>query len=103
MTFDWTAQQQAYVLSGYFWGYAITCLVGGTAAERWGPRRVVFVTMLLSSVMTVLAPQASRIHYAVLVGLRFITGLASVSYFSILVTLRSGQLNADSFPIRVLA
>ncbi|KOB66365.1 Sodium-dependent phosphate transporter, partial [Operophtera brumata] len=26
----------------YFWGYAITCLVGGTAAEFWGPRKLVF-------------------------------------------------------------
>ncbi|XP_063365579.1 uncharacterized transporter slc-17.2-like [Cydia amplana] len=77
ITFDWTAQQQAYVLSGYFWGYAITCLVGGTAAELWGPRKVVFLTMLLSAILTTLTPQAARLHYLVLVATRFVMGLAA--------------------------
>ncbi|CAK1586918.1 unnamed protein product [Parnassius mnemosyne] len=77
VTFTWTAQQQAYVLSGYFWGYAITCLIGGTAAELWGPRKVVFITMLISAVLTILSPLAARLHYLVLVAARFITGLAS--------------------------
>ncbi|XP_068617628.1 uncharacterized transporter slc-17.2-like [Battus philenor] len=77
VTFNWTAQQQAYVLSGYFWGYAVTCLVGGTAAELWGPRNVVFITMLISAVLTTLSPQAARIHYLVLFGTRLIIGLAA--------------------------
>ncbi|CAH2043611.1 unnamed protein product, partial [Iphiclides podalirius] len=77
VTFNWTAQQQAYVLSGYFWGYAITCLVGGTAAELWGPRNVVFITMLISAVLTTLSPQAARLHYLVLVAARFVIGLAA--------------------------
>ncbi|XP_049875794.1 uncharacterized transporter slc-17.2-like [Pectinophora gossypiella] len=76
-TFDWSAQQQAYVLSGYFWGYAITCLVGGTAAELWGPRNVVFVTMLISALLTTLSPQCARLHYLVLVAVRFVIGLAA--------------------------
>lgn len=82
VTFNWTAQQQAYVLSGYFWGYAITSLVGGTAAELWGPRNVVFITMLISAVLTTLSPQAARLHYLVLVGARFIIGLSAVSIIS---------------------
>ncbi|XP_072944697.1 sialin-like [Epargyreus clarus] len=77
VTFTWTTQQQAYVLSGYFWGYAITCLVGGTAAELVGPRLLVFSTMMLSALLTLLTPQAARIHYIVLVGVRFIIGLAA--------------------------
>lgn len=76
-TFDWTTQQQAYVLSGYFWGYAVTSLIGGTAAERWGPRKVVFITMLMTTVLTILCPQAAKIHYGVLVGARVIMGLAA--------------------------
>ncbi|KAH9639337.1 hypothetical protein HF086_012947, partial [Spodoptera exigua] len=77
VTFDWTAQQQAYVLSGYFWGYSISCLVGGTAAEFWGPRKLVFVTMLLIAILTILSPQAARIHYMALVAVRFVSGLAA--------------------------
>lgn len=79
VTFEWTAQQQAYVLSGYFWGYAITCLVGGTAAEMWGPRKVVFITVLISALLTAICPQAARLHYLVLVAVRFLIGLAAVS------------------------
>lgn len=81
VTFDWTPQQQAYVLSGYFWGYAITCLVGGTAAEFWGPRKLVFVTMFLSGILTIISPQAAKLHYMALVALRFVSGLLAVSLF----------------------
>lgn len=76
VTFTWTTQEQAYVLSGYFWGYAITSVFSGTAAEFWGPRKLVFITMLISALLTILSPQAARLHYMVLVALRFIIGLA---------------------------
>ncbi|KAJ0174655.1 hypothetical protein K1T71_009763 [Dendrolimus kikuchii] len=77
VTFTWTAQEQAYVLSGYFWGYAITSVVSGIAAEFWGPRRLVFITMLISALLTLLSPQAARLHYMVLVAVRFVIGLAA--------------------------
>lgn len=79
VTFNWTPQEQAYVLSSYFWGYAITCLFSGTAAELWGPRKVVFFTMLLGAVLTILTPYAARLHYIMLVVVRLIIGLAAVS------------------------
>ncbi|KAI8439399.1 hypothetical protein MSG28_013202 [Choristoneura fumiferana] len=85
VTFEWTPQQQAYVLSGYFWGYAITCLVGGTAAEMWGPRKVVFITVLISALLTVICPQAARLHYLVLVAVRFLIGLAAGKFVSSLL------------------
>lgn len=93
VTFDWTAQQQAYVLSGYFWGYSISCLVGGTAAEFWGPRKLVFVTMLLIAILTILSPQAARIHYMALVAVRFVSGLAAVSYEYFVLRLFFNPLN----------
>ncbi|CAH0725773.1 unnamed protein product, partial [Brenthis ino] len=77
VTFNWTAQQQAYVLSSYFWGYTITSLLSGTAAELWGPRKVVFLTMLFTAILTVLTPQAARWNYYLLVGIRFVIGLLS--------------------------
>lgn len=84
VTFDWTSQEQAYVISGYFWGYAFTCLFGGLAAERWGPRNVVFITMLLSAILTIFSPQAARLHYLVLVVVRCIIGLLAVSLPSVI-------------------
>ncbi|KAI5642163.1 major facilitator superfamily domain-containing protein [Phthorimaea operculella] len=79
--FNWTEQQQAYILSSYFWGYAITCLVGGTAAEIWGPRNIIFFTMLFCAILTTLTPQLARWHYLVLVASRFLIGLASGFHF----------------------
>lgn len=79
MTFDWTEQQQAYVISAYFWGYAAACLFGGTTAERWGPRKVVMVTMLIVSILNVFCPLAASLSYIVLIAVRLISGAAGVS------------------------
>ncbi|XP_026495630.2 uncharacterized transporter slc-17.2-like [Vanessa tameamea] len=87
ITFDWSAQKQAYVLSSYFWGYAITSLLSGTAAELWGPRKIVFLTMLISSVLTILTPQAAIWDYSLLVGTRFVIGLLSGFLFPALHSL----------------
>ncbi|XP_045451671.1 uncharacterized transporter slc-17.2 [Melitaea cinxia] len=77
VTFDWTAQEQAYVLSSYFWGYAVTSFFSGFAAELYGPRKVVFLTMLTTAVLTILSPEAAKLSYSLLVTIRVIIGLAS--------------------------
>lgn len=77
--FTWTAQEQAYVLSGYFWGSALTSAAAGVVAERWGPRNVVFVTMLGGSVLTVVSPWMARMDYKYLAFARFLIGLLGVS------------------------
>ncbi|XP_062531601.1 sialin isoform X2 [Bombyx mori] len=76
-SFDWTADQQALILGSYFWCYPLTSLAGGMAAERWGPRLVVFVTSLASAVLTALSPVASSWNYLALVVIRFFLGFAS--------------------------
>lgn len=75
-TFDWSANQQATILGAYFWCYPITSLVGGMAAERWGPRYVVLITSLASGFLTAISPFAARVDYAFLVIVRFFLGVA---------------------------
>ncbi|XP_061718514.1 putative inorganic phosphate cotransporter isoform X1 [Cydia pomonella] len=75
-SFDWSPEQQAMILGSYFWCYPVTSLVGGMAAERWGPRYVVLITSLLSGLLTILSPAAARLHYVAIVVVRFILGIA---------------------------
>lgn len=75
-SFDWSKDQQATILGAYFWCYPVTSLLGGMAAERWGPRYVILVTSLTSAVLTVLSPAAARLDYIALVVVRFFLGFA---------------------------
>lgn len=77
VTFNWTAGEQAYVLSSYFWGYAVTSFFSGTAAEIWGAKKVVFLTMLFSAILTILTPQAAKWNFYLLFVTRLIIGLLS--------------------------
>lgn len=49
--FELTPQQQGYVLSAFFWTYAIFQIPGGWAADRFGPRRVIGTVMMLWAVV----------------------------------------------------
>lgn len=77
-SFDWSAEQQALILGAYFWCYPITSLVGGMAAERWGPRYVVLISTLASAVFTFLSPVAARMNHVALIVTRFFLGFAGV-------------------------
>ncbi|XP_013180216.1 PREDICTED: uncharacterized transporter slc-17.2-like [Papilio xuthus] len=74
--FNWSTDQQAMILGAYFWCYPITSLVGGMAAERWGPRYVVLITSLASAILTALGPVAARFDYIALIVTRFFLGFA---------------------------
>lgn len=75
-TFEWSADQQALILGSYFWCYPLTSLIGGMAAERWGPRYVILITSIASAIMTALSPVAARWNYMALVVIRFFLGCA---------------------------
>ncbi|KAM3965897.1 sialin-like isoform 1-T1 [Aphomia sociella] len=75
-TFDWSPDQQALILGSYFWSYPVTSLVGGMAAERWGPRYVVLITTAASGILTALSPVAAKLNNVALIVVRFFLGLA---------------------------
>ncbi|XP_048479695.1 vesicular glutamate transporter 1 [Plutella xylostella] len=74
-SFNWTADQQALILGSYFWSYPVTSLLGGPAAERWGPRYVVLISMVAGSLLTMVSPAAARLHYIALILVRFLIGI----------------------------
>lgn len=54
--FDWDAGYQGFILSGFFYGYAIGQLPGGLLAERFGGKVVFGVGTLGTAVLTIVSP-----------------------------------------------
>ncbi|CAG9857292.1 unnamed protein product [Phyllotreta striolata] len=73
--YDWDEHVQAQILGSYFWGYIVTSLPGGAASEWWGPRKVIFWTVLLTAIFNVSSVFAAWYHFALLIGCRFLVGL----------------------------
>lgn len=74
--FEWTTDTQGLVLASFFWGYLITEIPGGWLSMRFGSKVVILVGVGLSSVATLLMPVAAKGHYAALMILRIVAGLA---------------------------
>jgi MFS transporter, ACS family, hexuronate transporter len=65
--------QLGVVFSSFFFGYALFCFIGGYAADRYGPRLVLIVSMTIWSIFCGLT--ASAFSIASLVLLRIIFGM----------------------------
>src|ERR1700753_446324 len=65
--------QLGVVFSSFFFGYALFCFIGGDAADRYGPRLVLIVSMTTCSLFCGLT--ASAFSIASLVLLRIIFGM----------------------------
>ncbi len=59
MTFDWDAQEQGIILGAFYYGFIVTPLPGGFLAERYGAKWVVFSSLLLASICSLLSPPAA--------------------------------------------
>ena len=62
------------LLSAFFWGYVITQVPGGLLAGKFGPKKIICITLIvwgLSAIATGLAP-----NFESLIAMRFIMGLA---------------------------
>ncbi|XP_072944699.1 uncharacterized transporter slc-17.2-like isoform X2 [Epargyreus clarus] len=87
VTFDWTPYQRANILSGYFWGYLASNWFSGLIAERYGSRIVVFITVTLSSIFTILSPVAAKHSYELMLVARIAIGFFSGFLFPAMFTL----------------
>ncbi|XP_050412066.2 sialin isoform X3 [Patella vulgata] len=65
------------VLSSYFYGYIVTPLLGGLMAQRFGPKMVILVAMLIANVCNGLTPVGIRYRVEVVVAIRIIMGISS--------------------------
>ncbi|XP_042868216.1 putative inorganic phosphate cotransporter [Penaeus japonicus] len=75
--FAWDERTQGLVLGSYFYGYVVTNVAGGRAAERLGGRTVFGVGLILSAALTLLAPTAARLSTGLFVAVRALVGAAS--------------------------
>jgi ACS family sodium-dependent inorganic phosphate cotransporter len=65
-------------LAAYFWGYIFTQLPGGRVAEMFSAKWVIWASVMINVVFTLLTPVAAQISYIAVLVVRFIEGLGAV-------------------------
>ena len=79
--FDWDAKEQGMVLGAFYYGYIFTMLPGGYLAERYGAKWVIFMTVSLASVCSILSPIAAKIGgYGGFITIKVIQGFVQVFF-----------------------
>jgi len=100
--FGWDEERLGKVMSVFFWGYAITQIPGGAAADIFGGATTIcfslFVwgTICWATPMLVLTTReflGNSMAYAVLFGLRILMGLAQAIHFPSLSSILSRKMN----------
>lgn len=74
-TFDWDKKTQGLLLSAYFYGYIFPNLLGGSLAEIFGARKVIFVAIFFSSIVTALSPFSANDNFVYMFIMRLILGI----------------------------
>ncbi|KAE8753019.1 hypothetical protein FOCC_FOCC000365 [Frankliniella occidentalis] len=54
--FDWDSSRTSLVLSSFFWGYVVMNIPAGQLAQRFGPKRFLAMSVLVSSLFDLLMP-----------------------------------------------
>eukprot|EP00200_Dunaliella_tertiolecta_P010630 CAMPEP_0202374722 /NCGR_PEP_ID=MMETSP1127-20130417/5492_1 /ASSEMBLY_ACC=CAM_ASM_000462 /TAXON_ID=3047 /ORGANISM="Dunaliella tertiolecta, Strain CCMP1320" /LENGTH=767 /DNA_ID=CAMNT_0048971947 /DNA_START=858 /DNA_END=3162 /DNA_ORIENTATION=+ len=73
--FGWEKAYQGIVLSSFFTGYALTQVLGGQLADKYGGKRVLAAGVLLWSLFTALTPEAAALGTAPLLAARVLLGV----------------------------
>lgn len=87
--------EQGILLGSYYVGYFITCLPGDYLAKTYGGMLVVLISTVCSGTLTALIPFGAKVHVWLVIIMRFLIGLASVSLFlhfthTIILTTQTG-------------
>ncbi|XP_059350859.1 putative inorganic phosphate cotransporter [Daphnia carinata] len=75
--FAWPENVQGLVLGAYFWGYILTQIPGARIAEKYSAKWVIWISVLINVVFTILTPLAAHISYIAVLVARFIEGLGA--------------------------
>jgi len=73
--FHWSPKTIGYIDSSLFWGNVVTQIPGGFLAYYFPSNKVFGVSILLLSLLNLLAPAASMLDPHALIGLKFVQGL----------------------------
>ncbi|MBW2598977.1 MAG: MFS transporter [Deltaproteobacteria bacterium] len=74
-----TEAEMGVILSAFFWGYVIMQIPGGILAQRFGGKRVLYASMLLSALLSAFTPLSMKVW--VMSTIRGLTGVAQGPYF----------------------
>lgn len=77
--YNWSADQQIYLISAYFIGYIITNLFGGVLAERFGATKTISVILAVTAISFASIPKIVSFGYGPLFALRVLQGCIEVS------------------------
>lgn len=77
--FDWDARTQSAILGSFYWCYVLSQVMGGLLTQRFGTKVVFGLSQFATAACSLLIPQAAQTHYSLLIVLRSIQGVASVS------------------------
>ncbi|XP_034239552.1 putative inorganic phosphate cotransporter isoform X2 [Thrips palmi] len=58
-TFDWDPSRTSLVLSSFFWGYVVMNIPAGQLSQRFGPKRFLAMSVLVSSLFDLLMPMCA--------------------------------------------
>ncbi|CAH2007224.1 unnamed protein product [Acanthoscelides obtectus] len=73
--FPWPAPIQGLLLSAYFWGYIVAQIPGGRIAELSSAKWVMFFSVAINALCTLLTPLAARLHFGALLAMRVGEGI----------------------------
>ena len=75
---------QSLVLGCFFYGYVLSQIPGGRAAEYFGGKWILGLGILITSIFTILMPIAAKIDFKLLVAVRVIEGLGEGVTFPVM-------------------
>lgn len=81
--FDWDEKTQGLLLSGFYYGYCLSQILGGFLALKFGSKWVLGVGLLSTAIFTFLTPIVTRMGGSTsLFILRILEGIGEVINFS---------------------
>ena len=75
--FCWSEDDKGWILAGYFYGYIVLQVVGGSLAEKYGTKIVLGATTIFIAILTLLIPVASKSSMWMIFAVRVFQGLAA--------------------------
>lgn len=72
---NWDETIQGFVMGSFFYGYAVSQIIGGRVSELYGTKWVFGGCIFSGGISALLSPIAARAHYGVFIALRIIQGI----------------------------
>lgn len=79
--FVWSEPLQGTLLSCYFWGYFVSQIPGAQIAEKFSAKWVMFFSVAINVICTLLTPVMTKMHYVGLIILRVLEGIGGGATF----------------------